>query len=73
MSHVKKCYCLSAQSLSKHTHWEILIIVDYHHIADERGCDVSGPAFRIQHFIFIYLANFIPKVNFSGISQLLVS
>lgn len=73
MNHVKKCSWLFGQSLSQHTHWEILIIVDYHHLADERGCGVSGPVFKIQHFIFTYLANSIPKVNFSGIAQLMVS
>lgn len=72
-NHIKTCCWPAGQSLSQRTHWEVLIIVDYHHVADDRGCDTSDSVFRIQHFIFAYLANSVPKVNFSGIAELVVS
>lgn len=59
----------AGQSLYQHIHMEVLTIVYSHHIADEKGCGVSNPVFLIQHFVFTYLANSAPKVDFSEIGE----
>lgn len=69
--HNKNMLWPAGQSFYQHIHipMEVLKTVYSHHIADERGCGISDPVFLIQHFVFTYFVNSVPKAGFSGIGE----